>query len=316
MEKQKAALKARTQAGNTFGAIAREFLAKRTADGLAETTISKAAWLLTKLEPDLGRLPITEITAPLLLGVLQKIERSGTRETARRLRSFAGRVFNYAVITERASHNPATALQRVLSTPVVRHHPAIVSEDELGALLGAIEVYEGYPSTLGALRLSPHLFQRPGEIRTMRWSDVNLNAGRWIIPAAVMKMRRPHEVPLSRQVVAIIREMASTSGHSDFVFPAFNSPKRPISENTVNQALRRLGYGGKMTAHGFRSTASSLLNESGLWRPDIIEHALAHQDANAVRAIYNRTTYWAARVEMMAWWSDRLDALRAGSATA
>ena len=147
----------------------------------------------------------------------------------------------------------------------------------------------------------------------MRWNDLDLEGGRWTIPASTMKMRRAHEVPLSRQATAIIRSMAPISQGSEFVFPAFHSMRRPISENTVNQALRRLGYGGIMTAHGFRSTASSLLNESERWSPDVIERALAHQDRNAIRGIYNRATYWEARAEMMQWWSDQLDLLKAGT---
>lgn len=309
-ERQIRKLVAEVQAANTFGAIAREFIDKRTAEGLAEATISKSEWLLSLLEPRLGRVPVTDITAPVLLGVLHEVGRSGRLETARRLRSFAGRVINHAVITGRAQHNPAPTLQRALVAPAVRHHPAIIDPDQLGALLRAIDAYPGYPSTIAALRLTPHLFQRPGEIRSMRWDELDLEQGRWTIPASKTKMRRAHEVPLSRQAIEIIRSMISISGRSEFVLPAFHSMKLPISENNVNQALRKMGYAGIMTAHGFRSTASSLLNEDGRWSPDVIEHALAHQDKNAIRAIYNRTSYWNARVEMMQAWSDQLDTLK------
>ena len=144
----------------------------------------------------------------------------------------------------------------------------------------------------------------------MRWKDLDLETARWVIPANLTKMRRTHEVPLSGQSISLIQSMKPISDGSEFVFPAFHTSKKPISENTVNQALRRLGYSGVMTAHGFRSTASSLLNESGLWSPDVIEHALAHQDKNSIRAIYNRTTYWDTRAEMMQWWSDQLDELK------
>lgn len=147
----------------------------------------------------------------------------------------------------------------------------------------------------------------------MRWDELDLDLARWVIPAGKTKMRRIHEVPLSRQALEIIRSMMPVSGGSEFVFPAFHTMKRPISENTVNQALRRLGYAGVMTAHGFRSTASSLLNESERWHPDVIEHALAHQDKNPIRRIYNRSSYWKARCEMMQWWSDYLDELRTPS---
>lgn len=303
-------LAAKVEAANTFGAIAREFIDREKAKGRADTTIAKSEWFLSLLAPRLGRMPIVDITAPVLLTVLTEIQDSGRRETAKRLRAFAGRVIDYAVITDRAKHNPAQSLQRVLLPAQVRNHPAIIDPAQLGALLRAIDAYPGYPSTIAALRLSPHLFQRPGEIRSMRWSELDLKGARWIIPEGRTKMRRAHEVPLSRQALEIIQSMIPISGRSEFVFPAFHSMKTPICENTVNHALRRLGYAGTMTAHGFRSTASSLFNESGHWPPDVIEHALAHQDKNAIRAIYNRTSYWNTRVEMMQWWSDQLDALR------
>ena len=313
-ERQTAKLAARFAADNTFAAIAEEFIDKRVRDGIADTTKGKTEWLLSLLKPGLGRIPIEEITAPMLLAVLQDVEVSGRRETARRLRSFAGRILNYAIATGRRTNaNPAPALHRALSTPITRNHPAIVEPKALSEHLKAIEEYKGYPSTIGALRISPHLFQRPGEIRAMKWEDLNLNAARWTIPAAQMKMRKPHEVPLSRQAIKIINSMVVVAGTSNFVFPAYHNPRIPISENAINQALRRLGYGGIMTAHGFRSTASSLLNESGMWNPDAIERALAHQDGNAVRAVYNRSAYWKDRVEMMQWWSDQLDTLRNAS---
>ena len=306
-------LTAKVEASNTFGAIAREYLDKCAADGLAEATLAKSEWLLAQIEPRLGRMPVKEITVPVLLAVLREVEASGRLETARRLRSFSGRVIKHAIITGRADFNPAPMLQRVLKTPKVRHHPAIIEPGELGALLKAMDAYEGFPSTNAALRLSPHLFQRPGEIRAMQWEEIDLERGRWTIPASRMKMREPHVVPLSRQATAIIRSMIPISGGSAFVFPAFHSMRKPISENTINQALRRMGYAGIMTAHGFRSTASSLLNEDGRFSPDVIEHALAHRDQNAIRAIYNRTSYWNARVDMMQAWSNMLDALRSGA---
>lgn len=310
-ERRTQRLLAKAATDNTFGVVGREFLNKRAADGLAEATKSKAEWLFAQLLPQLGKVPVGEITAPILLSVLQKVVQSGRLETARRLRALAGRIMRHAVITGRALHNPAADLQRALVAPKVRHHPAIIDAGELGTLLRAIDSYGGYPSTIAALKLSPHLFQRPGEIRAMRWSELDLDRAKWVIPAERTKMRRPHEVPLSRQAIDIIQSIRPISGIADYVFPAFHSRTKPISENTVNQALRRLGYRGVMTAHGFRSTASSLLNESERWSPDVIEHALAHQEQNAVRAAYNRGTYWKARVEMMQWWSDHLDMLRA-----
>ena len=298
---------------NTFAAVALEFIAKRASDGddaICETTENKARWLLSLLEPKLGKTPIGDISAPALLAVLREIETSGRRETARRLRSFAGRVFDYAIATGRAENNPAPALRRAMSAPTVRHHPAIIDERELGKLLRAIDAYTGYATTIAALRLSPHLFQRPGEIRAIKWADLDLEQAIWTIPAGNTKMRREHRVPLSRQALAIIRSMNETALYSEYLFPSFNS-KKPLSENAINGALKRMGYAGVMTAHGFRSTASSLLNESNQWNPDAIERALAHKDSNAVRAVYNRTAYWEERVQMMQWWSDKLDSLKA-----
>ncbi|WP_209349352.1 integrase arm-type DNA-binding domain-containing protein [Pontixanthobacter sp. CEM42] len=318
-QRQEQRLEYKVASENTFGAIAREFIAKRANDGdkaISPTTRKKNEWLLSLLEPKLGRVPVRDIEPPQLLSALQEIQDSGRRETARRCRSFVSRVLTYAIVTGRAKSNPAPTLQRVLVAPSVRHHPAIVDPNELGDLLRAIDGYKGIASTNAALKLSAHVFQRPGEIRTMRWIDIDLEAAIWTIPAERTKMRREHRVPLSRQAIAIIRSMEHVAEYSEYVFPSFN-PKKPLSENAVNQALKRLGYGDVMTAHGFRTTASSLLNESGGFHPDAIERSLAHQDANAVRAAYNRAQYWDERVHMMQWWSDKLDSLlRANAASA
>jgi len=311
-EKRSRKIEAKLASQNTFSAIALEFIDKRASDGdraIGASTLQKTEWLLSLVEPKLGRLPVKEITTPLLLSVLQEIEESGRRETARRLRAFVGRVINHAIITGRAETNPALPLQRALKAPTVCHYPAIIDRGVLANLLRAIDGYSGHASTRAALRLTPHLFQRPGEIRTMKWSELDLDAAVWTIPAEKTKMRKEHQVPLSRQAISIIRSMEDVSAYSDYVFPSF-SPKKPLSENAINGALRRLGYAGVMTAHGFRTTASSLLNESNRWNPDAIERALAHSDSNQVRAAYNRTAYWDERVQMMQWWSDELDSLK------
>lgn len=304
--------RAKLSSTETFATIAREYIAKRADDGdkaICDTTKSKTEWLLTLLEPKLGRVAVRDLTAPKLLEVLMEVQSSGRRETARRLRSLVNRVMKYAIVTGRAEHNPAPALHGALSTPTVRHHPAVIHPGQLGELLRAIDGYKGHASTNAAMKVSAHLFQRPGEIRTMKWDELDLSAGIWTIPASKTKMRREHQVPLSKQVIAIIRSMKDHAGSSEYVFPSFNTQK-PLSENAVTGALKRLGYGGVMTAHGFRTTASSLLNESGEFHPDAIERALAHQDSNAVRAAYNRTQYWDARVRMMQWWSDKIDSLK------
>ena len=264
------------------------------------------------LKPSIGARPVGDISTPELLRALEDIQNSGRVETANKVKSFASRVFDLAVIRGLAPHNPALSLRNALDTPEVRHHPAIVDAAQFGEFLRAVEGYKGYPSTMGALRLSAHVFQRPGEIRMMRWSDLKLPERAWIIPAEQTKIRRQHEVPLSRQALAIIKGMRSTA-HGEFVFPAFHSWKVPLSENSVNQAIKRLGYGDVMTAHGFRSTASTLLNESGLWTPEAIERSLAHEVGSVVMRIYNRSAFWDERVRMHQWWSDYLDNLRDGT---
>ena len=309
-QRKAAKLTSRLSAVTTFRAVGHEFIAKKEKEGLAPTTIGKSRWLLSLLDPALGNVPVSEISSPELLACLLRVQDSERRETARRLRSFANRVFNYAIATGRANNNPAIPLSGALIAPTVRHHAAITEPKQLGQLLRAIEGYSGYPSTCAALKISPHVFQRPGEIRAMKWCSVDLTAGRWTMEASDTKMRRRHDVALSSQAVAMIRSMKPISGHSEFVFPAFHTPRRPLSENSVNQALNKLGYRRSMTAHGFRSTASSLLNESRLWHPDVIERALAHQVGSAIRSAYNHSTYWDERVAMMQWWSDELDRLK------
>lgn len=314
-EKQAAKVAAKIGAANSFEALAEEYIEKMVKEGLAEATLTKARWFLSLLRPAIGREAIADITAQDMFAALKKVERAGHRETAKRLRSFASRVFRYAVATGRANADPADTLRGALAAPVVKHYAAIVDPVALGELLRAIEGYSGEPVTLTALRLTPHVFQRPGEVRQMQWTELDLDKGVWTIPAARMKQRAAHSVPLSRQSVDILREMRGLTSKGKFVFPSIRTWERPMSENTVNGALRRLGYAGsEMTAHGFRSTASTLLNESGKWNPDAIERALSHAEKNQVRAAYNRGSYWTERVEMTQWWSDYLDGLRNGGA--
>lgn len=312
-EKRIAKIAAKLGAETRFEAIAEEFIAKREQDGLADTTVTKARWFLSLLRSSIGKLPIAEITPQEMLAALKKVESKGKRETAKRLRSFASRVFRYAVATGRATSDPAAPLRGALLSPVTRHYASITNPADLGALLRAIDGYHGEPVTISALQATPHLFQRPGEIRQMQWKEVDLERAIWTIPAERMKQRKPHTVPLSRQVVEILQDIRQLTGRGQYVFPSIRSRERPMSENTINAALRRLGYtGSEMTAHGFRSTASSLLNESGKWNPDAIERSLSHADSNLVRRTYNHSPYWNERVQMAQWWSDYLDELRAG----
>lgn len=317
-EKQRAKALRVQNVGNTFGAIGREYIDKRVADGhrpYAAATAVKAEWFLALLAQDLGSMPVTDIMPADVLVPLRKLEARGRRETAVKCFQFIGRVLRYAVATARLTSNPARDLQGALTTPTVKHHAAITDADELGGLLRAIDDYQGDLATKFALRFAPHVYQRPGEIRQMQWEEVDFTDAVWLIPAARMKMRVGHAVPLSKQAVAILGEAKAVTGVTQgYVFPSLRSRARPMSENTMNAALRRLGYSKEqMTSHGFRSTASSLLNESGLWSSDAIEKALAHSDKNAIRGIYNRSPYWAERVKMAQWWSDYLDELRDGT---
>ena len=230
------------------------------------------------------------------------------------MRSFASRVFRYAVITARASADPAQPLQGALVAPTVTHHAAIIDPVAFGGLLRSIDSYSGQPVTTLALRFTAHVFQRPGEVRKAEWSEVDFDKAVWTIPAARMKQRQAHRVPLSSQAVATLCEAQALSGDGRYVFPKLGSPLKPMCENAINGALRRMGYGkDDMTAHGFRSTASSLLNESGKWSPDAIERALSHADTDQVRSAYHRGAHWAERVEMAQWWSDHLETLRDGA---
>ena len=311
VEKKRQAVAASIQANNTFNGVALEYIEKLEADGMAEMTLKKAYWLASLLERDLGNRPVAQIEPYEVVAALKKIEKRGTFESAKRAHSFASRVFKYAIWTARAKVDPAADVGGALKSPKLVHHAAILSPEGLGALLRDIEGFEGHPTTYAALRLSPHVFVRPGELRHAEWPEFDFGENLWRIPGSKMKMGIEHVVPLSTQSVEILLTVREITGDGKYVFPSIRTGDRPMSENTVNVALRRLGYtSDEMTGHGFRSTASTLLNESGKWQPDAIEAALAHQDKNKVRGSYNRGQYWAERVAMAQWWSDYLDELR------
>ena len=312
-EKKREAAAASVSVANTFKAVADEYIDKRAREGLKDLTSAKARWLLTLVEPAIGSRPVADVEPYELLAILKKVELSGRYETAKRLLAFSGRVFRFAVATTRARRNIAADLQGALVSPKVKHHAAIIDPKGVGALLRAIDGFDGQPTTLWALQLAPHVFVRPGELRQAEWSEIDLDAAVWRIPGARMKMNREHVVPLSTQAVAILKTAGELTGDGRFVFPSVRTSRRPMSENTLNAALRRMGYtSDDMTSHGFRSTASTLLNESGKWSVDAIERALAHGDADSVRAAYHRGAHWDERVRMAQWWSDYLDRLREG----
>ena len=301
--------------GNTFQEVAEELLQKLEREGRAEHTIKKNRWLLAPAFDIFGDRAIGEVTAPELLHACRKFEQRGRYDSARRLRTVAGMVFRYAIATGRATRDISQDLRGALITPQVKHRSAITDPKEVGALLRAIDAYTGQPTTRMALQLAMLVFVRPGELRHARWQEFDLSGAVWTIPAETMKMKRPHRVPLARQTIEIIRELQKITGAGEFLFPALTSVRRPMSENTLNAALRRLGYAkDQVSAHGFRTTASSLLNETGRWNSDAIERQLAHQEENEIRHAYmHAAEFWDERVEMMQAWADYLDQLRTGA---
>lgn len=302
-------------ARSTFQAIADEWLEKLRREGRAAATVSKTEWLLSLALPSLRRRPITAISSADVLDVLRRVEARGRLETARRLRSTIGSVFRYAISTARAENDPTVALRGALVAPQVTHRPALTDPKAFGALLRAIDGFEGQPTTRMALQLMALLFPRPGELRNAEWTEFDLDGAIWTIPARHTKMHREHRVPLPPQAVGILRELHKLTGQGMFVFPSIRSVRRAMSENTLNAALRRMGYSkDEVTAHGFRATASTLLNESGKWSADVIERQLAHVENNDIRRAYARADYWKDRVNMMAWWADYLDQLKTAAA--
>jgi integrase len=299
---------------SSFRAVADELIAKLEREGRAQVTLAKKRWLLDFAFPAFGDRPVAEITARELLALLREIEGRGLYETAKRLRSTCGMVFRYAIATGRAERDPSMDLRGALTIHQVTHRATIVEETKIGALLRAIDVFDGQPTTHAALRLAPYVFVRPFELRHAEWQEFDLDSALWNIPAQKMKMRRPHRVPLSRQAVRILRDHNQVTGSCRWLFPSVRSFVRPMSENTMNAALRRLGYSSaEMTTHGFRGMAATRLNEMGRWNPDAIERQLAHQEANAVRRAYTHAAeFWPERVSMMQAWADYLDALRDG----
>ena len=291
----------------TFDAVADELLLKTAREGKAEATLTKKRWLLGLVCEDIGGRPITEITASEILVPLRRVEGQGNYETARRLRAVIGQVFRFAIATARAENDPTYGLRGALTSPTVTHRAAFIDWKGFAGLLRAIEAYEGSTDTREALKLLALLYSRPGELRQAEWSEFDLAKRVWTIPAARTKMRREHRKPLSEAAVAILQDLQKRSGSGRLVFPAIHTALRPMSENTLNSALRRMGFDkDEMTSHGFRASASSLLNESGLWHSDAIEAELGHVGADEVRRAYHRAAYWDERVKMAEWWASNL----------
>jgi integrase len=303
----------RAAEAETFEAIAREWLAKFGPSWTPEHAERITRRFERNVFPWIGARPVREVTAPELLAVLRRIEERGALDTAHRAHQNCGQVFRYAVATGRAERDPSADLRGALPPVNDKHHASITDPKAIGALLRAMEGYQGSFVVRCALRLAPLVFVRPGELRGAEWSEIDFEKAEWRIPASKMKMREQHIVPLSVQALAILRELHPLTGAGRYLFPSERTADRPISENTVNAALRRLGYAkDEMTGHGFRSMASTLLNEQG-WHRDAIERQLAHAERNAVRAAYNYAEHLPERRRMMQAWADYLDGLKNGA---
>jgi integrase len=295
---------------NTFEAVAREWFEKHSANWEASYSVKLLARLEANVFPWLGDRPIRDIKPPELLSVLRRVESRGVLETAHRLMNYCGNIYRYAVATGRAERDISSDLRGALPPSTPQHHASVTDPEGVAALLRAIDGYRGSNVTRYALQLAPLVFVRPGELRKAEWNEVDFEAGEWRIPAERMKMKTKHIVPLSSQAVAILRTLQPLTGKGHYVFPGARSRERCMSENTVNGALRRLGWSGsEMTGHGFRSMASTLLNEQG-WNRDAIERQLAHTERNSIRAAYNYAEHLPERRRMMQAWSDYLDGLK------
>jgi len=313
LERKRQKVAAKISADDSFDKIAAEYIDKMEREGRAPSTVTKSRWFLSLLKPAIGQMAVSEVDPQFLLAALKKLEAKGNYETAKKTRSFASRVFRYSVATGRAKADPAALLNGALIAPKAKHYAAILEPAKLGELLRAIDDYTGSPVSKFAMQIAPHVFVRPGELRHAEWEEFDLSERVWRIPAGKMKARKPHAVPLSDQVLRMLVELRSLTGPKGFVFPAAHTAKRPMSENTINASFRRMGFTKEeVTAHGLRSTASTLLNESGLWNPDAIERALAHGMSDAVRGAYHRGEHWEERVRMAQWWSNELDRIRVG----
>lgn len=300
-EKQERLLEGR----NTFAAIADEFLEKSEREGRADVTVGKKRWLLDMAKAAFGKRPIREITATDILVPLRKVEKEGNLESAKRLRAVIGQVFRYAIATARADLDPTYGLRGAIAAPTVKHRAALTEADDFRRLVRAVWAYSGQPETRIALKLMTLLYPRPGELRQATWSEFDLKQKVWTIPPNHEKKRRLRRKPLSGEAVKLLEELQAFTGHRELAFYSPLSPGKPISENTLNDALRRMGFSGEeATAHGFRASASSLLNESGLWSGDAVEVEQGRAiGGGQVRKVYHRALYWDERVRMAEWWA-------------
>ncbi len=301
-------------AANTFESVARTWMEKTEPSRAATTHGKLNAWLIKDVFPTIGSKPIADISPRNVLAMLQKVEARGTIDSAHQIKQLCGRIFRFAVASGWAQRDVTVDLKGALSAPMQTHYAAITEPTEAGALLRSIDNYTGHAYAAAALKLSPLVFLRPGELRSAEWSEIDLDAAQWRIPAEKMKLRIEHMVPLSTQAVAILRTVHPISGQGKYVFPSIRTSERCMSENTINAALRGMGYSKEvMTAHGFRAMARTIMDEVLNERVDLIEHQLAHAVKDPNGRAYNRTAHLPARVAMMQRWADYLDKLRNGA---
>lgn len=299
------------EVANSFEVIAREWFGRQAPTWVPSHSEKIISRLERDLFPWLGRREIGTITAPDLLGALRRIEERGAVETAHRALQNCGQIFRYAIATGRADRDPCPALRGALAPVKQTHYPAVTDPKKIGALLRAMDSYEGTLVTKCALRLAPLVFVRPGELRAAEWSEIDLDKAEWTIPAARMKMGIAHLVPLSKQAVSILEEVQALTGDVRFVFPSARTSDRPMSDNAILAALRRMGIPKEeMTGHGFRAMARTVLDEVLHFRPDYIEHQLAHSVRDPNGRAYNRTAHILERRQMMQAWADYLDTLK------
>ncbi len=302
------------RAANSFEVVAREWFTKYSKSWAPNHANKIIRRLENDVFPWIGGRPVADITAPDLLAVLRRIESRGAVETAHRAKQNAGQVFRYAVATGRADRDPSQDLRGALTPWKPQHYPAITEPKEIAPLLRAIDAFTGTFPVKCALVLAPMLLVRPGELRQAEWVEFDLDAGTWNIPAEKMKMRTPHLVPLPAQAIAVLRELQPLTGRGRFLFPGVRDHDHPMSENTINMALRRMGYPKEvMTGHGFRAMARTVLDEVLGFRPDWIEHQLAHAVRDPNGRAYNRTAHLDQRREMLQAWADYLGKLKAGA---
>ncbi|NMM86425.1 integrase [Rhodococcus sp. SRB_17] len=301
-------------AAHTFELVARDWLAKTAAERAATTQNKITSWLEKDVIPFIGSLPMSAVGPRDVLAALRKMEARGALDSVHRVKQVTGQVFRYAVAIGAAERDVTQDLKGSLAKAAPSHFAAITEPKPLGDLMRSIFAYGGHPNVVAALRLTPLVFVRPGELRTMEWAEIDLEAAEWRIPGAKMKMKADHIVPLSTQALALLRCMHPATGHGKFVFPSLRTGERPMSENTINAALRGMGYAKEVhSAHGFRATARTIMDEVLGERVDLIEHQLAHAVKDVNGRAYNRTAHLPARREMMQRWADYLDKLRMGA---